>query len=360
VSVTLPLAVTGRAMWYLTRSAGAVTLVLLTASVVLGILDTVRWSAPPRWPRFVLDALHRNVSLLVLAVLAVHVITAVIDSFAPIRLVDTVVPFVSAYRALWVGLGALALDLLLAVALTSALRHRIGFRGWRAVHWLAYACWPVALVHGLGSGTDASLKWMIVLSLACVGAVLAALAWRVTRAREIEPNTRILVLGLAAAGLVSLVAWSAQGPLAAGWSRRAGTPKALLASSTARAAAPAPTAAIPFSARVSGTARQSVSEDGTAASVDISTTLGQGARGTMTVKIAGQPLQGGGVSMTTSRVTLSLPSGGTYRGQIASLQGTSFQASVADSSGQTLLLRADLQIDPSTQAVSGSLEAQRG
>ena len=360
MSLTLPLAVTGRAVWYLTRSAGAVTLVLLTLSVVLGIANTVRWSAPPRWPRFVLDGLHRNVSLLVLAVLTVHVLTAVVDTFAPIRLVDAVVPFVSAYRPLWVGLGALAFDLLLAVAVTSLVRHRIGFRGWRTVHWLAYACWPVALVHGLGAGTDASLGWMVVLSLACVAAVVTALAWRVLRAREVEPNARGLVLGVTAAGLVALVAWAAQGPLASGWARRAGTPKTLLARSVSRAPAAASTATRPFSARISGTARQSVSQDGTTASVDISTTLSQGARGTLTMKLSGQPLQGGGVSMTSSHVTLRLASGAAYSGEISSLQGTSFQANVADTAGHALALQADLRIDPGTQAVVGTLDAQRG
>ena len=289
-----------------------------------------------------------------------HVLTAVVDTFAPIRLVDAVVPFVSAYRPLWVGLGALALDLLLAIAVTSVMRHRIGFRGWRTVHWLSYACWPVALVHGLGAGTDASLGWMVVLSLACVAAVVAALVWRVLRVREVEPNARGLVLGVTAAGLAGLVAWAAQGPLASGWPRRAGTPKALLASSVSRVPAAAPTAASPFSARLSGTARQSTSQAGTTASVNISTTLSQGARGAMTMKISGQPLQGGGISMTASRVTLRLASGATYSGEIASLQGTSFQARVSDSAGHALALQADLRIDPSTQAVAGTLDAQRG
>ena len=121
---------------------------------MLGIVDQRHWR-PPGWPRFVLDALHRNVSLLVLAILAVHIGTSVLDSFAPIRLVDAVVPFVSAYRPIWLGLGALAFDLLLAVLITSVLRRQFGHRAWRLVHWLAYVSWPVAVVHGLATGTDA-------------------------------------------------------------------------------------------------------------------------------------------------------------------------------------------------------------
>ncbi|MFL5884969.1 MAG: hypothetical protein ACJ77M_07865, partial [Thermoleophilaceae bacterium] len=305
-----PLAVTGRAMWFLTRGSGAVTLVLLTASVVLGIVNTMRWGSRPRWPRFVLDALHRNVSLLVLAVLAVHVLTAVLDSFAPIRLVDAVVPFVSRYRPLWVGFGALALDLLAAVAITSVLRHRIGFRGWRAVHWLAYACWPIALVHGLGAGTDARLGWMVALSVACVAAVIAALIWRMPR----EP-----AIATTSAGVIALVAWAAQGPLASGWAQRAGTPRALLASSISRPAPPTR-----FSARLAGTARQA-----SAGTVNIAADLSGGARGTLAVVITGTPLDGGGVSMTASKVTLRLPGGVTYRGRITALEGTSLQALVS-------------------------------
>jgi hypothetical protein len=348
-------------MWFLTRGAGTVSLVLLTLSVILGIANTVRWSAPPRWPRFVLDALHRNISLLVLAVLAIHVLTAVLDSFAPIRLVDAVVPFVSAYRPLWVGFGALALDLLLAVAITSVLRRRIGFQAWRAVHWLAYACWPIALLHGLGTGTDTKLSWMLVLSVACVAAVALALVWRIAREERAEPKLRGLLVGLTAAGLVGLVVWVAQGPLAGGWASRAGTPGTLLASSaSASPASPRtrqPAANAPFTAQLDGNVRQGSAQNGAAAVIDIGTKLSGGQRGTLAAVITGTPLQDGGVSMTASQVTLRLASGAAYRGRITALQGSSFQAAVSSSAGGSLDLQADLQIDPATQAVTGTLHA---
>ena len=160
-------------LWYFTRASGAVALVLLTASLVLGVVDVGRWTSR-RFPRFVTDALHRTVSLLVVAFVALHVLTAVLDSFAPVRLVDAVVPFGSAYRPLWLGLGAVAFDLLLALVLTSLLRARVGLRAWRAVHWTAYACWPLALVHGIGSGSDIRAGWMLWLSAGCAIAVAAA------------------------------------------------------------------------------------------------------------------------------------------------------------------------------------------
>ena len=117
--------------WYV-AATGVVTLGFLTASVLLGILTSFRWSSP-RWPRFVVEFVHRNVSLLVLVFLAIHVVTVVADSFAPIRWIDVVVPFVSAYRPFWLGLGAVAVDLLIALVVTSLLRHRIGFTTWRFV-----------------------------------------------------------------------------------------------------------------------------------------------------------------------------------------------------------------------------------
>jgi methionine sulfoxide reductase heme-binding subunit len=138
------------ALWYLTRGTGVISLVLLTLSVVLGVTEVVRF-ASAGWPRFVLAALHRNAALLATAFVAAHVLTSVVDSYAPIRIVDVFVPFVGAYRPIWLGLGALAFDLLFALVITSLLRERLGYRTWRAVHWTAYACWPVAFLHGLAT-----------------------------------------------------------------------------------------------------------------------------------------------------------------------------------------------------------------
>ena len=166
-------------LWYATRGSGVVTLALLTAVVCLGILTSVRWRTD-RLPRFVVAGLHRNLTLLAVAFLGVHVATAIADSFAPIRIRDAVVPFLSPYRPLWLGLGTVACDLLLAVVLTSLLRARFGYRTWRATHWLAYASWPLALLHSLGTGSDARFGWMAALGLASVGAVLASVLLRIS------------------------------------------------------------------------------------------------------------------------------------------------------------------------------------
>ena len=104
--------------------------------------------------------------------LVIHIVTTVLDGFAPISLIDAVVPFLSAYRPIWLGFGALAFDLLIALTITSLVRRRLGYGAWRAIHWLAYVSWPIAVLHGLGTGSDSKQTWALVLTFACVLAVL--------------------------------------------------------------------------------------------------------------------------------------------------------------------------------------------
>jgi methionine sulfoxide reductase heme-binding subunit len=163
--------------WYLTRGSGAVALILLTVALVLGI-PVVRSANSTYAPRLVVQLLHRNASLLAIVFVALHVVTTVADSFVSIRLVDAVVPFAASYQPLWLGLGAIASDLLLAVTVTSLVRTRLSYRTWRGVHLSAYACWPLALLHGLGTGSDTGFTWMRVIDVACAAAVLVAVGWR--------------------------------------------------------------------------------------------------------------------------------------------------------------------------------------
>ena len=141
----------------------------------------------PGVPRFVVDGMHRTASLLAVAFLAVHIVTAVLDSFASISLLDAVIPFVGSYRPLWLGLGAVAFDLLLAVAITSLVRDRMGHATWRGIHWLAYAAWPVAVVHGFGTGSDVHQGWLEAINVACILAVLAAVVGRAMIGWPAEP-----------------------------------------------------------------------------------------------------------------------------------------------------------------------------
>lgn len=221
----------GTALWYLTRSTGAVALILLTIAFVLGVADVNRYSTP-RWPRFVIDGAHRNASLLALAFLVIHIVTSVLDGFAPITLLDAVIPFTSGYRPLWLGLGAVAFDLMLAVIVTSLMRQRIGFQTWRVVHWLVYASWPIALMHTLGSGSDIKSTWMLAISVICLVAVLGAVAVRIAGGWPEQLRVRGAALMGAAFFALFLVLWVPSGPLATDWAKRAGTPTSLLHHST--------------------------------------------------------------------------------------------------------------------------------
>ena len=175
----------GPGLWYATRATGLVALLLLTVSVLLGILTAGRFSTR-RWPRFLSQGLHRNLSLLVLVFLALHVGTTVIDTYTSISLTAAFIPFTSSYKTAWLSLGAVALDMLVALVATSLLRTRIGHRSWRRVHWLAYACWPVAVTHGLGIGTDRNATWVFVLTMACAASVVATTTWRLVAGARLE------------------------------------------------------------------------------------------------------------------------------------------------------------------------------
>jgi DMSO/TMAO reductase YedYZ heme-binding membrane subunit len=165
-------------VWYATRGAGAVSLLLLSAVVGLGIVSVMRWQTPG-WPRFLSSGLHRNLALIAMIFLGLHIVTAVVDPFTALGWNAALTPFSSSYRRLWLGLGAVALDLLLAIVVTSLLRRYIGPRAWRVVHWLTYACWPIAVVHGIGTGSDTRYAWMLAIDAVCIGAVIGVATWRI-------------------------------------------------------------------------------------------------------------------------------------------------------------------------------------
>jgi len=180
-----------KAIWYLMRATGIVVVALLSLSVTLGVLSTARvgtrW-----WPQFATQALHRTVSLLAVTLLFGHVVAAVVHTFVDISWIDVVVPFVSNYRPFWVGLGALAVDLLVVIVVTSLLRHRLNHGAWRAVHLSTYGAWFLGMIHGIGIGTDTTEPWAAAVTIgsaALVGvAVVMRLAtWRADKAHGHGP-----------------------------------------------------------------------------------------------------------------------------------------------------------------------------
>ncbi|MPQ98672.1 ferric reductase [Modestobacter sp. I12A-02628] len=162
-------------LWYLNRSTGLVLLLTMTLTIVLGVA-VQRQARLPGLPRFGVVGLHRSVALLSAVLLAVHVVTAVVDGYVDVGPVDAVVPYISGYRTPWVGLGTIALDLVLLVVGTSLLRGRLPAGLWRAVHLTSYLLWPIAFLHGLGTGTDLGSGWALVPAVGCAVAVLAASA----------------------------------------------------------------------------------------------------------------------------------------------------------------------------------------
>jgi hypothetical protein len=359
VTATL-LAATGgsRTLWYLTRGSGAVTLALLTLSMCLGIVGMQRWRST-LVPRSAVAALHRNLTLLALVFLSVHVVTAVADTYAPIGLKDVFLPFTSQYRPLWLGLGALACDLLLALVLTSLLRARIGHRTWRLAHWLAYACWPLALVHALGTGSDPRAGWLQLLAAVSVAAVLAAVAVRLARGTA-EPSARLAAAGAVLAATLLAAAWYRTGPDAHGWAARAGTPAALLRHTTAvtsqRAAAAAPALPTSFSGRLQGTISEGSDSNGLV-DIHLDGSVAGGVPGELRVVLQGIPLDGGGVNMTASGVAFAARGTPLYEGQIVALEGTRVTARVASPSGQALLLSLMLQLSPGSSTLTGTIHA---
>jgi sulfoxide reductase heme-binding subunit YedZ len=340
-----------RALWYLTRGTGTVAFLLLTVAVVLGIAHSVRWS-PARTPRFVVQDLHRNISLLVIVFVVIHVATAIIDGFAPIRWLDAVVPFTSAYRAVWLGLGAVALDILLAVAVTSLLRARLGFRVWKGIHGSAYVCWVVAIFHGLGAGSDTRQTWMLALAACSVLAVLAATIWRVALGWSWWSPARVtLVTGAVTVPLV-LAAFLFLGPLRPGWARSAGTPAHILSKSggvvgSTPAAQPV-SLVLPAQAHILGTAALNGTRG--AGQVTLSghaTTTGTPRLG-IRIEVAGREVEGA-LSVDSGTVAIVPPDGAAaYRGPVTGISETGgLQATLIDGHGDQIAVVLDASISQS-------------
>lgn len=347
--------------WYLTRGSGVVALLLLTVGLVLGVMGPTSFRTI-RLPRFAVSGLHRNVTLLALAFVSLHVVTTIIDGYTSIGLRDAFLPFIASYRPFWLGLGTVAFDLLVALIVTSLLRNRLGLRAWRAVHWLAYASWPVALLHSLGTGSDARSSWLVLLASACTIAVVAAALWRVATSARGGLALRFGVGTATVALALGALVWFRDGPDRAGWARRAGTPTTLLASAkTGSTTTVAPTAlseAPPFTAPLDGRFAESGPDGNGLVSVAVTGLTRGGVDGELHLDLWGQPLVGGGVSMSASRVRFgptSAPS--EYAGRIVALSGQRVVASLRDASGRPLTLALDLRIDAASGTVTGDVQA---
>lgn len=210
--------------WYATRGLGTSTLIVLTGTVVLGIVTARRWVGETT-PAFVAADMHRNLSLLGVFLLAAHIVTTLLDPYAHIGVRDVAIPFGAAYRPIWLGLGVAATWVLIGVAASSALRNRVGPRVWRLIHWAAYASWPLAVIHGVGTGSDSQAPWMIAVVTSCVAAVLFSLGLRLGQGRLATLPIRAAAAIVVVTFIVVAGGWAFNGPYKPGWSAKAGTPQ---------------------------------------------------------------------------------------------------------------------------------------
>ena len=353
-------------LWYATRATGVVALILLTVTVVLGIAGTARF-ATPRWPRVVTSGLHRNVALLAVAFVGVHIVTTVLDSYASIGWLAAVVPFSSAYRPLWLSLGTISFDLMLAGVVTSLLRARLGYRGWRIVHWLVYVAWPVALWHGLGTGTDSRLPWLLALDAAAVAAVAAAVWWRMSLP-EFAPRPLTIAIAVTAVPLATILLTSL-GPLQPGWARRAGTPVRLLSGQAASAASPASgggsgatsaggsgavpggaaagsPAALPASGRFSGQAARSSGPGAGQVTITVTARTHGRPGEDLTITLQGTP-DGAGVLLQRGTVRVGPAGASSYAGPVVALDGARLVADLSGPSGSAVQATITLNVNGS-------------
>ena len=166
-------------LWFTTRGAGVVSIILFSVVACLGLLAVAR-TQTARWPRFLTVELHRSLALLSIVFLGIHIVAAILDPFTKLGIEAALVPLASSYRPLPVAFGVVSVYLVLAIIVTSLLRERIGHRLWRAIHWASYAAWPLAIEHTLTAGSDSFSIWLLAIQGACVVAVSASLVWRLT------------------------------------------------------------------------------------------------------------------------------------------------------------------------------------
>lgn len=168
---------TSEQLWYLSRATGVVSIVLMTAVFVLGLVVSGRRGA--RRTSAVVTGLHRSLALGMTIFLATHIVSAIVEGYVPISWLSAILPFTSGYETLWMGVGTLSVDILLAVIATSLLRHRMSARAWKRVHLATYALWPMALVHGFALGTT-NQQGLRMITVGCAVVGLLAIAWRLT------------------------------------------------------------------------------------------------------------------------------------------------------------------------------------
>jgi methionine sulfoxide reductase heme-binding subunit len=343
--------------WESARAGGFAAYVLLSLSVVVGLVLRNRWHSP-RWPRLVTNELHGYLSLLALTFLVFHVLAVAVDPFTRFGLAEVLVPFVSHYRPLWMGLGIVALYLLLAVWATTLLRRRIGHRAWRRTHVLAFAVYAAATVHGLGTGSDTRTVWGTAVYVTSVTLVALLAGRRLLVPAGSDAQPRPLLAAGTAAGMIAAAAWATTGPYAAHWGSHAGgrhvRPVQVVAAPRVRAPAahrrrpPSPVVRPPFTASFAGRVLVTPVNENGRVTVRIDGALAGATHDHLEILLHGVPTDDGGVMMEQSRVRMGTTTP-FYKGTVTALRGSVLIASVR-SPQQHLRLGIALQLGQNGQA----------
>jgi len=329
--------------WDTARAGGFAAYVLLSLAVIAGLVLRNRWQTA-RWPRLVTSELHGYLSLLGLVFVTIHVLAVAIDPFTRFGLREVLVPFVSHYRPLWMGLGIVALYLLLAVWISTRLRTRIGYRLWRQIHLLAFGVFAAATVHGIGTGSDTRTTWGMAIYVTAAVTVGALSVRRLLVPVGRDERRRPIAATLPGIALLATAVWALVGPLAPHWGARAGgsvgTASAALRSTTSAtprtAAAPSGVLSTPFVASFSGTASVTNTDQAGYVTVRIHGAMRGGTKDHLEILVHGIPLDDGGVEMQASHVTVGATTP-LYTGTIVRLDGMRLVANVSSPSNRVRL-----------------------
>ena len=171
------------ATWYIARSSGITLYLLLWLTVLFGLGMTT--SALDRLGgRAMVFSIHRFVTDLAYAALALHLISLALDHYAPFQLADLIVPFYAMHGDVWIGFGVIAAWGMVIVGASFNLRRWIGQRGWRLLHFAAFPLYIIALFHGIGAGTDTASNWVFALYTGTLGAVFFLMCYRLLRGKQ--------------------------------------------------------------------------------------------------------------------------------------------------------------------------------
>ena len=344
--------------WVAARASGFTAYILVTLAVVFGLLLSQRWQSRRSWPRLLNDQMHQYLTLVAGIFTAVHGVSVLIDPFTAFSLREVLLPFASHYRPVWMALGIIAAYLGLAVVVTGWLRPKIGYAWWRRLHYLTFAVWLLATLHGLGNGSDTRTAWALGIygaSTAAVGGLtVVRLLWPAGRPRV---AARPAWAALAAALALAVAAFTAVGPARSGWNKIANNGQG----SGGRSGPTAVTVSTlaPYTATFAGTVRQSAPDAQGATTLTFALRVQGGPYGRLGIVLNGQSLASGGVALTSSDVTLGTAQDpGLFRGAVTGLSGGSFTAEVQGPSGALSLVGA-LSL-AGAQSVQGSLQVQGG